>query len=78
MVVEPTRELAAHLMRDSVAVLSRLTDVAESCVWLAVKGVEIPMLNELIQATILTGIPSEMYDTLSFEEGRFKFIVEDT
>lgn len=88
LVVAPTRELAAQLMRDSVAVLSGLltagstddnNDAAESCVRLAVRGVEMPTSDELSRATILIGTPPEVYDTLSLagEGGGSEFIAGD-
>uniref|UniRef100_A0A7S4N898 ATP-dependent RNA helicase n=1 Tax=Odontella aurita TaxID=265563 RepID=A0A7S4N898_9STRA len=78
LVVAPTRELAVQLMRDAVALLSGITDDAESCVRLAVNGVEMPTSNELGQATILIGTPQQLYDTLSLVDGGMGFLAGDT
>lgn len=78
LVVAPTRELAVQLMRDAVALLSEITDDAEACVQLAIKGVEPPSSNELGLATILIGTPPELYDTLTLVEGGYGFLAGDT
>lgn len=78
LVVAPTRELAVQLMRDAVSLLSGITDDPESCVRLAVKGVEMPTSSELGQATILIGTPPELYDTLTLVEGGNGFLAGDT
>jgi len=78
LVVAPTRELAAQLMRDAVSLLSGITDDPESCVRLAVKGVEMPNSSELGEATILIGTPPELYDTLTLVEGGNAFLAGDT
>lgn len=78
LMVAPTRELAVQLMRDSVALLSGITDDPEACVLLSVKGVAMPNASQLGGATVIIGTPSELYDTLTIVGGGFGFIAGDT
>lgn len=78
LVVAPTRELAAQLMRDSLSLLENLTEDPEGAVALSVRGVALPTPEELARALILIGTPSELLTTLTSVEDGYNFVGGDT
>mmetsp|Transcript_13769 Transcript_13769/g.19387 ORF Transcript_13769/g.19387 Transcript_13769/m.19387 type:complete len:588 (-) Transcript_13769:123-1886(-) len=76
--VAPTRELAVQLMRDSLSLLSVLSNDAESAVLLAVRGADIPTPAELSTATMIIGTPQELNIVLTNVGGGYEFLAGDT
>jgi superfamily II DNA/RNA helicase len=79
LIVAPTRELAAQLMRDTTAILSNLKDVDDvsESVLLAVKGVDVPTTEQLNAATVMIGTPPELVQVLTSVQGGNEFVAGD-
>jgi hypothetical protein len=79
LVVAPTRELAAQLMRDTLSLLSFLTedeDSADELIALAIKGVALPSL--VSNALVLIGTPTELVQVVQTAKGGYDFLAGDT
>jgi len=86
LVVAPTRELALQLMRVTESILFHLNnndnddDGGKSktfSVLLAVQGVELPSSEQLNEATVLIGTPTELQVVLTQIQGGQEFIAGD-
>lgn len=78
LVVAPTRELAAQLQRDTVAILGIDNDevTAMEAVVLAVRGILPP--TDITNAAVLIGTPVELLDVLMNVKGAREFLAGDT
>lgn len=77
LVVAPTRELAAQLQRDTVAILGiDDPDTAMEAVVLAVRGILPP--TDISNAAVLIGTPVELLHVLTNVKGGREFVAGDT
>jgi DEAD/DEAH box helicase len=77
ILVAPTRELAAQLLRDTVTILGIEDEaIAVQTVVLAVRGITPP--KSLLDAAVLIGTPSELLDVLKHTKGAREFLASDT
>ncbi len=77
LVVAPTRELAAQLQRDTVAILGiEDPDTAMEAVVLAVRGILPP--TDITNAAVLIGTPVELLHVLTNVKGGREFVAGDT
>ncbi|KAL7543805.1 hypothetical protein ACHAXR_013147 [Thalassiosira sp. AJA248-18] len=83
LVVAPTRELAAQLVRDaSVLVPDEINNdsdkIALPKVLLAVRGIPPPTPSQIAHATVLIGTPPELYAVLTRVSGAQNFVAGNT